>query len=64
MLDLLSIKRYFALIIGGNEDSAKKSHLALLYMIINYLELYTCKLLFVSNLCNDILIAKADGYSS
>lgn len=60
----LGIERHFALIIGGNDVSAKKPHPSPLYLVLGHLGLYARELLFVGDSRNDILAAKAAGCPS
>ncbi|MFT4463566.1 MAG: phosphoglycolate phosphatase [Sodalis sp. (in: enterobacteria)] len=64
LLASLGIERHFALIIGGDDVSAKKPHPAPLYLVLGHLGLYARELLFVGDSRNDILAAKAAGCPS
>lgn len=64
LLASLGIERHFALIIGGDDVTAKKPHPAPLYLVLGHLGLYARELLFVGDSRNDILAAKAAGCPS
>jgi len=61
LLASLNIDRYFSLIIGGDDVTAKKPHPAPIYLVLGKLGLYVDELLLVGDSRNDILAAKAAG---